>query len=666
MKNRITISQSMIILILSILFCRTGRTILLAAGPGEDIRRVSRPSGDETACRSNPDVMSLWTDCIPTTPEKQVHDVPAPKPDCQTEPRDRSGSVTWTCEDWNGSFGAIASSSAVTADGSRIYIGWSLNYEHVAAFDAIGDGTPLWEYDLREEDKYNIDGDIQILASADGSVVAAAVPGRNDSSGTTQESVLLGFNIDTGEEIWRYTTPPTVQDPDKGEWIGPVAIAVDGTRIACTSYGYRQDPVFEPVFITILNGQGQELHRIELPDAGHEIMYLNDLKLTADGAYLAADFRMNTNPTHKIMVWDLSDYSERASWGVNNSPPQGQLGLSDDASVLAIGDLRGKIQVYIWHPTEGRGEYSLSWSYTIPPDYYYAWVVGLAVSPDGHYVAAGSYQANETTTNAYLYLFETDVGPSSKIQSSNFRGTVQVVAFSGDGNIAAGAGYGPYPETDPGYDLIAMSSATGEEIYRMDGETPGSLQDCALNSDGTRLTCGGKRVHAYQMGSGGLAYSIELDTTPAPTPEPTATATATPSCTVTPTPSQPPTVTPTPTQDCDVLGCRIDMPAAMFQAGDRYYCNVIVCNPGTETYDSIPVFMILDVYGLLLFAPEFNDFSYYLRDIAPGTTSIEIIGDFYWPSGAGQASDIRWYAGMTDPLFIALLGDFDMVTWGWK
>lgn len=628
-----------------------------AALPGSSA--VVSHSPDGTAVRS----FNL-PEHFPGTAFPGLRETADPSESAVPEPM-RGGSITWTCEDWNGSYGAIASSTAVTADGSRIYVGWELNYEHVAAFDGTGDGTPLWEYDLLEENKFNIDGTVQVLVSADGQVMAAGVTGRSEIGGTTQESFVIGLNIDTGEEVWRYTTPPTVQNPDQGEWLGPIAIASDGNRIACCSYGYRQDPVFEPVFITILDGDGQELHRIELPDPANDIMYLNDLRLTADGMFLAADFRMNSNPSHKITVWNLTDYSERASWTVNNSPPQGQIGLSDDGVMLAIGDLQGKIRVYRWTPTDSRGEYVLAWTYTIPPDYYYPWVVGLAVSPDGSRVAAGSYQANQTTVKGYLYLFDTDIGPSSRIQSSNFGGMVTVVAFSADGSVVAGSGYGPYPENDPGYDLIAMDAASGAEIYRMAGATPGSLQDCALNADGTRLTCGGKRVHAYQFGSGGLAYSVALDMTPQPTQTPTAAPpTATPVPTQTPT--EPPSPTPSPTPSCSILGCKIEMPSLLYHNGDTFYCNVRICNPDSVAYPGTPVFMILDVYGMLFFAPDFNEFDYYLRDVIPGETIIEILPAFSWPPGSGSASGIHWYAGMTNPSMTELFGELDMVTWGWE
>jgi outer membrane protein assembly factor BamB len=695
--------------------------------------------------------------------DETIPDADLDVPGC-LHPVDRTGTITWTYEDWDGAYGAIASSFAVPADGSRVYVGWYLNYERFAAFDAMGDETPLWEFDLLESNKYNVSGDAQVAVSDNGSVLVGAVSSRYLTGGDTEESFMVGLNIDTGDELWRYTTPPTVEDPNRGERIGPITLSADGTRIAIASYGFRSDPIYEPIFITILDGTGLELHRIEIPDPTPEIMYLNAMKLNGDGTLLAADFRMHENPTHQVIVWNMSDYSVRDSWTVMNSPPQGQIGFSDDGSILAIGDLRGKLRVYEWAGTE----YVEKWSYTIPPDYYYPWVVGLDVSRDGSFVALGSYQPNETSTNGYVYLFDVEEGPGSIIRSSNFSGTVHTVHFSADGNVVAGAGYGPYPEGLPGYDLIAVDTVTGNEIYRMPGTTPGSLMACALSADGLRIGAGGKRVHAYEFGSGGYAYSIELTMEPEPTQTPSATptppATHTPVPTATPspiptdtpvpthtptpqptytpipthTPSPPPTFTPTPentgtpqpthtpaptqtsepeptdtpapsqtpepthtpeptdtpestatpeptgtpeptetpeatgtpeptaTPDCGTLGCRIDLPADMFEAGDIFYCNVIICNPGTDVYYGVPVFVILDVYGMLFFAPQFDHFSYLLENIRPGESMLQIVQPFAWPVNAGEASGIFWYAGMTNETFSDLFGDIDMKEFGWK
>jgi len=148
--------------------------------------------------------------------------------------------------------------------------------------------------------------------------------------------------------------------------------------------------------------------------------------------------------------------------------------------------------------------------------------------------------------------------------------------------------------------------------------------------------------------------------------------TNTPQPTNTPMPATntpvPPTDTPAPptaTPECQMLGCTIDMPSDDFTEDDECYCMVYVCNPDEETYSAVPVFVILDVYGLYYFAPNYSDFDYYTRNITPGLTEIEVLPVFIWPGNVGSASGINWYAAMTDQAITELFGEFDMFTFGW-
>jgi hypothetical protein len=178
-----------------------------------------------------------------------------------------------------------------------------------------------------------------------------------------------------------------------------------------------------------------------------------------------------------------------------------------------------------------------------------------------------------------------------------------------------------------------------------------------------------------------------------PTPAPTATATAAPSNTptvptntpVAPTPTSPPPThtptapTPTPTwtpgpgtpthtpePDCTELGCDVYMPLETFGAGDECYCEVYVCNTDETTYTDIPVFVILDVYGMYFFAPSFGDFDYYDDPIPPGLTTINVLPPFTWPDDVGSASGIIWYAAMTNPEITELHGKLGTFTFGWN
>lgn len=155
--------------------------------------------------------------------------------------------------------------------------------------------------------------------------------------------------------------------------------------------------------------------------------------------------------------------------------------------------------------------------------------------------------------------------------------------------------------------------------------------------------------------------------TPTP-PPPTATPTHTPTTgpgepTNTPHPTNTPTATPT--AGCSNWGCTVEMPSQDFGPGDVCSCTVTVCNSGFETYSDLPVFVVLDVYGSLFFAPGFSDFDYYKPTLVPGETVIEVLPDFAWPTGAGSAQGILWYAGITNETISSMIGDIGMFSFGW-
>ena len=145
-------------------------------------------------------------------------------------------------------------------------------------------------------------------------------------------------------------------------------------------------------------------------------------------------------------------------------------------------------------------------------------------------------------------------------------------------------------------------------------------------------------------------------------------ATPTPGATATPGPTQPPTPTYTPLP-VDV-GVELMMPAQQFHPGETCWCRVTVSVDGTEALSGHPLVVILDVYGVYFFAPGFTTaFDSYLGshpDFYPGATQIEVIPAFSWPSGAGSASGIAWYAGVCDPLITTVVSNVATFEFGWS
>lgn len=124
--------------------------------------------------------------------------------------------------------------------------------------------------------------------------------------------------------------------------------------------------------------------------------------------------------------------------------------------------------------------------------------------------------------------------------------------------------------------------------------------------------------------------------------------------------------TPTPTPECQGLGVELWMPSDSFTIGDPCECRVMVCNPYENPIEDAPLFVILDVYGMLFFAPDFSQWDYYLVDILPGRTTQTVIPQFIWPDIDGSAEGIAWYAALTDAAVTETIGTVDTWMFGWN
>jgi hypothetical protein len=146
--------------------------------------------------------------------------------------------------------------------------------------------------------------------------------------------------------------------------------------------------------------------------------------------------------------------------------------------------------------------------------------------------------------------------------------------------------------------------------------------------------------------------------------EPTTQSTSTP----TPEPTTQPTSTavpPSPTPECQTLGVDIWMPSEYYTEGDKCACSVFVCNPTSETYTNVPLFVILSAYGELYWAPGYSDFDHYTIDLAPGRMEQVVLPEFFWPGGTGEAQGLQWISAMTDEPISQLFGTYDSWTFGW-
>lgn len=149
-----------------------------------------------------------------------------------------------------------------------------------------------------------------------------------------------------------------------------------------------------------------------------------------------------------------------------------------------------------------------------------------------------------------------------------------------------------------------------------------------------------------------------------PTNTPVPTETPVPP-TNTPVPTETP-IPPTATPECDGLGVTLWMPSDDFGPGDPCSCKVEICNPGPETYNNVPLFIVLDIAGSYFFAPSYSDFDkYILAEVPPGASDFEILQEFDWPTEAGSFNNAVWFAAMTNSTMTELLGYMDTWQFSW-
>ncbi|MBN1297958.1 hypothetical protein JXA80_14365 [bacterium] len=130
---------------------------------------------------------------------------------------------------------------------------------------------------------------------------------------------------------------------------------------------------------------------------------------------------------------------------------------------------------------------------------------------------------------------------------------------------------------------------------------------------------------------------------------------------VTPTPR--PTATPTPVME---LGVTLTMPHTSFAAGDDFYLDAVICNPGMPIH-AVPLCVLLEAGGLFWcwpgWQPLASGFECSYQDIPLGKTTRVIIAPFVWPDVPSAGVELVFWGAMLDPHMQGLLGELDRVSW---
>lgn len=161
-------------------------------------------------------------------------------------------------------------------------------------------------------------------------------------------------------------------------------------------------------------------------------------------------------------------------------------------------------------------------------------------------------------------------------------------------------------------------------------------------------------------------------TTPSPTHNPqTPTNTPTPYLSPTPSPLTPdPTFTPAasvvPTEPPAEFRSRLVLNDSMFEAGEPFLLHIATRN-STDSSLILERYVVLDVFGTYFFHPLWRqDLDYVIMTFTPDYEGSDIILDFVWPLGAGEAEGLVFWLAYLEPGTINLVGEVDTLSFGYR
>ncbi len=129
------------------------------------------------------------------------------------------------------------------------------------------------------------------------------------------------------------------------------------------------------------------------------------------------------------------------------------------------------------------------------------------------------------------------------------------------------------------------------------------------------------------------------------------------------TPTSPPQPTATPTPGPRSIDIFCNQP--IYQAGDLFHLWTFINNPAPGL--EVDEYILLDVWGEYWFWPSWTqEMDYVNRVLEPWTTYEETILEFEWPSGAGEAYGIVFWAAIFHAGTFDFAGDYGMCSFGWE
>ncbi len=358
---------------------------------------------------------------------------------------------------------AIAGEISVSEVSQNSFVGWYLNDERASLYHQ--DAVPVWEHVVGDLDfGYSIDmmEDGDILAIGDGTELKILAP-------------------DSSVPIWQHSCDIAVSElalEQNGDYIftSHYDEIQERSTVQCFTIG-EDDPVWSQNFVgsagtLTLSGDGSTLIFTQYGGGNSAMWVMESLGGTI----------IFEGPEH------------------NQNPPA----ISYDGSLIVNGDYSG--YVYVYQYDDNYETYEEIWNYHVTGGGSSDWIGGMSISADGSTIAIGTLTFVTNSYNGQIYLFNS-YSPEPIWIYENVGDYVIDIDMNNDGSLIAAASYGPLDHSTA--DFLLFRRETNVPVFEIN--TSGSMFFVDMTENGEFCTVGGKAVHAREMGSGGLLYSIDCD-----------------------------------------------------------------------------------------------------------------------------------------------------------
>ena len=224
--------------------------------------------------------------------------------------------------------------------------------------------------------------------------------------------------------------------------------------------------------------------------------------------------------------------------------------------------------------------------------------------------------------------------------------------------------FGEYPISLD--DSSVESASISSEVFPMT-DIHGCLSYPVHHSSGVQSSwCPVSDWYSQRLGPD-IGWDVIL---PAPPTPPVSTPSPPPSTPSPPVDTQTPSPAPSSMPDaCHETGVSIRMSSVYYTRDYPCRADAVVCNTDLEPLTGYHLFVLLEVAGIYLFAPDYTEnpapFADASRTYDHGMTEMELLPDFKWPSTSGEGA-ATWYGALVNPDLTAIHGTMGQQGFFWS